>query len=146
MNKDINYTLSALVPILQMNREKVVSIEAVEDWYTIDGHEYMKEVAEIEYESGYCQYADIGCDSNLTAICDVIAVINQVKPKSSRIERIVRDVYPKPGDICECYYPNGGYGNASQCYGTKEKDPCLCGGDKNKCDFYKDHFQAMSKE
>lgn len=96
VNKDINYTLTALVPILQMNREKVVSIEAVEDWYTIDGREYMKEVAEIEYESGYCQYADIGCDSNLTAICDVIAVINQVKPKSSKIERIVRDVYPKP--------------------------------------------------
>ena len=96
MNKDINYTLSALVPILQMNHEKVVSVEAVEDWYEVDGREYMKEVAEIEYENGYCQYADIGCDSNLTAICDVIAVINQVKPKSSRIERIVRDVYPKP--------------------------------------------------
>lgn len=96
MNRDINFTLSALVPLLRMNGEKVVSIEAVEDWYTIDGREYMKEVAEIEYESGYCQYADIGCDSNLTAICDVIAVINQVKPKSSRIERIVRDVYPKP--------------------------------------------------
>jgi len=98
MNKDINYTLSALVPILQMNREKVVSIEAVEDWYTIDGREYMKEVAEIEYESGYRQYADIDCDANLTAVCDVIAVINQIKPKSSRIERIVRDVYPKPSD------------------------------------------------
>ena len=96
MNKDINHTLSALVPLLRMNGEKVVSIEAVEDWYTIDGREYMKEVAEIEYENGYCQYADIGCDSNLTAVFDVIAVINQLKPKSSMIERIVRDVYPKP--------------------------------------------------
>lgn len=98
MNKDINYTLTALVTLLRMNGEKVASVEAVEDWYEIDGHEYMKEVAEITYENGYRQYADIGCDSNLTAICDVIAVINQIKPKSSRIERIVRDVYPKPSD------------------------------------------------
>lgn len=96
MNRDINFTLSALVPLLHMNGEKVVSVEAVEDWYEVDGREYMKEVAEITYENGYRQYADIGCDSNLTAVCDVIAVINQVKPKSSMIERIVRDVYPKP--------------------------------------------------
>ena len=96
MNKDINHTLSALVPLLRMNGEKVVSVEAVEDWYEEGGHEYMKEVAEITYENGYRQYADIGCDSNLTAVCDVIAVINQVKPKSSMIERIVRDAYPKP--------------------------------------------------
>ena len=135
MNKDINYTLSALVPLLQMNHEKVVSVEAVEDWYEVDGREYMKEVAEITYESGYRQYADIGCDSNLTAVCDVIAVINQIKPKSSKIERIVRDVYPKPGDTCEYYYPNGGYGDASQCFGTKERDPCSCDGDKSKCEF-----------
>ena len=33
MNKDINYTLAALVPLLRMNGEKVVSVEAVEDWY-----------------------------------------------------------------------------------------------------------------
>lgn len=136
MNKDINFTLSALVPLLQMNHEKVVSVEAVEDWYEVDGREYMKEVAEITYESGYCQYADIGCDSNLTAVCDVIAVINQIKPKSSRIERIVRDVYEKPHIPAEqpetCIYYRDG-----KCIGTKEIDPCSCGGTKEKCDFYK---------
>lgn len=136
MNRDINFTLSALVPLLRMNGEKVVSVEAVEDWYEIDGHEYMKEVAEITYENGYRQYADIGCDSNLTAICDVIAVINQIKPKSTKIERIVRDVYEKPRiqkeppDTC-IYYRDG------RCIGTKEIDPCSCGGTKEKCDFYK---------
>ena len=96
MNKDINYTLAALVPLLRMNGEKVVSVEAVEDWYEIDGREYMKEVAEITYENGYRQYADIGCDANLTAVYDVIRVIQQMKPKSEKIERIVRDVYPNP--------------------------------------------------
>ena len=96
MNRDINFTLSALVPLLRMNGEKVVSVEAVEDWYEIDGREYMKEVAEITYENGYRQYADIGCDANLTAVYDVIRVIQQMKPKSEKIERIVRDVYPKP--------------------------------------------------
>ena len=96
MNRDINFTLSALVPLLRMNGEKVVSVEAVEDWYEIDGREYMKEVAEITYENGYRQYADIGCDANLTTVYDVIRVIQQMKPKSEKIERIVRDVYPKP--------------------------------------------------
>lgn len=96
MNKDINKTLSALIPVLNMNGEKVKSIEAVQDWYKgIDSREYMKEVAEITYENGYRRYADIGCDSNLTAVYDVLAVIQEIKPKSNVIERIVRDVYEK---------------------------------------------------
>lgn len=95
MNKDINKTLSALVPLLRMNGEAVKSIEAVQDWYMVDGREYMKEVAEITYDNGHRKYADIGCDSNLTAVYDIIAVIQQIKAKSSVIERIVRDVYEK---------------------------------------------------
>ena len=93
MNKDINYTLQALVPILRMNGEKVNRIEAVHDWYKVGGREYMKEVAEITYENGYRKYADIGCDSNLTAVYDVLAVIQQIKPQSTVIERIERGVY-----------------------------------------------------
>ena len=95
MNKDINKTLMALVPILRMNGEKIKKIEAVKNWYKVkvDGKEYMKEVAEITYDSGYKIYASIDCDSNLTAIYDVIAVIQQIKPKSESIERIERNVY-----------------------------------------------------
>ena len=100
MNKDINNTLYALIPILRMNGEKVMSIEAVHDWYKgqykdSDGkhREYMKEVAEIVYENGYRMYADIGGDSNLTACYDILAVIQQLKPKSAVIERIERCVY-----------------------------------------------------
>ena len=93
MNKEINKTLMALVPVLQMNGEKVVKIEAVQNWYRHDGREYCKEVAEITYSDGYQRYADIGCDSNLTAVYDVLAVIQQLKPKSNAIERIVRGVY-----------------------------------------------------
>ena len=93
MNKDINTTLAALVPVLQMNHEDIVSIEAVQDWYKVGNREYMKEVAEITYRHGYRLYADIGCDSNLTACYDVLAVIQQIKPKSEKIERIERGVY-----------------------------------------------------
>lgn len=99
MNKDINHTLMALVPILRMNGEKIKRIEAVQDWYKASGREYMKEVAEITYDNGCRVYADIGCDSNLTAVYDVLAVIQEIKPKSSAIERIVRDVYAFPGDM-----------------------------------------------
>lgn len=93
MNKDINRTLAALVPILRMNGEMVQSIEAVQDWYIVNGREYMKEVAEITYDSGHCRYADIGSDSNLTACYDVLAVIQEIKPASSMINRIERGVY-----------------------------------------------------
>lgn len=93
MNRDINKTLMALVPILRMNNEKVQKIEAVKNWYALNGKEYMKEVAEITYDSGHVKYADIECDSNLTAIYDVIAVIQQIKPESECIERIERNVY-----------------------------------------------------
>ncbi|MBQ1776698.1 MAG: hypothetical protein IIZ93_00930 [Acidaminococcaceae bacterium] len=96
MNNDINKTLQALVPILQMNGENVQSIEAVQNWYTINGTEYMKEVAEITYTSGYRKYADIGCDANLTAVYDVMAVIQDIKPRSECVGRIVRGVYEIP--------------------------------------------------
>ena len=96
MNKDINTTLMALVPILRMNGERVASIEAVRDWYkSVGGREYGKEVAEITYDNDYRKYADIGGDSNLTACYDVLAVIQDLKPRSTMIERIERDVYPK---------------------------------------------------
>ena len=96
MNKDINKTLMALVPILKMNGENVTNIEAVYDWYKVGDREYMKEVAEITYGNGTVRYADIGCDSNFTAIYDVIAVIQQIKPRSKAIERIERGVYSLP--------------------------------------------------
>ena len=96
MNNDINNTLQALVPILQMNGENVQSIEAVQDWYNINGTEYMKEVAEITYTSGYRIYADIGCDANLTAVYDVMAVLQEIKLCSKCIGRIVRGVYEMP--------------------------------------------------
>lgn len=96
LNKDINYTLMDIVPVLQKNGEKVVKIEAVQDWYEVNGHEFMKEVAEITFENGYQIYADIGSDSNLAAVYDVIAVILYIKDRSNNIERIVRNVYPMP--------------------------------------------------
>ncbi len=34
---------------------------------------------------------------------------------------------------CKCYYTEGGEG---LCYGTKEREPCDCGGDESRCDYY----------
>lgn len=100
MNEDINKTFASLVPVLQMNGEKVESIEAVRSWYkAVDKYgngkerEFCKEVAEITYKGGYRIYADIGGDSNLTACYDVLAVIQQIKHQSSAIDRIERGVY-----------------------------------------------------
>lgn len=93
MNKNINKTLMALIPVLRMNGENVVKIEAVRDWYKVGNREYMKEIAEITYRSGHRKYADIGSDSNLTACYDVLAVIQEIKPQSEKVERIERGVY-----------------------------------------------------
>lgn len=82
MNRDINNTLAALVPVLRMNGEMVKSIEAVQDWYKAGGREYMKEVAEITYDNGHRLYADIGSGANLTAVYDVIAVIQQSRSRA----------------------------------------------------------------
>ena len=76
-----------------MNGENVVRIEAAKDWYKDGNREYMKEVAEITYRSGHRKYADIDSDSNLTACYDVLAVIQEIKPQSEKVERIERGVY-----------------------------------------------------
>ena len=94
MNKDINFTLSALIPVLRINGEKVKSIEAVRNWYKQGDKEYCKEVAEITYENNCVLYADIGGDANLTAIYDIMAVIQEFKSPSIKIERIERGIYP----------------------------------------------------
>ncbi|MBR4777234.1 MAG: hypothetical protein IK007_06440 [Lachnospiraceae bacterium] len=99
MNADINKTLRTLLPILQMNNEKVTDIEAVRDWYKgpmmADGtfREVMKEVAEITYENGAKIYADIDCDSKLCAVYDILAVVLSIKPEADFIQRIERNVY-----------------------------------------------------
>lgn len=38
--------------------------------------------------------------------------------------------------ICKCYEDVDTYFGRGRCLGTKEIDPCACGGDESKCDFY----------
>ena len=39
--------------------------------------------------------------------------------------------------ICKCYHDDINFiGERGVCWGTKEKEPCRCGGDETKCDFY----------
>lgn len=43
---------------------------------------------------------------------------------------------------CSCYYVQQYYANGhwcderQECWGTRERDECSCGGDRTKCDFY----------
>lgn len=41
---------------------------------------------------------------------------------------------PTTFEPCKCYHTKDEHG---ECWGTKEKDPCSCGGDKTLCDYYK---------
>lgn len=49
-------------------------------------------------------------------------------PPDSRAQEKAR---PEPRTICSCYDVAH-----KVCVGTKEMDPCSCGGDKSRCDFY----------
>ena len=41
--------------------------------------------------------------------------------------------------ICLCYHDEQNFlHECGVCYGTKEKEPCSCGGDPAKCDFYEE--------
>ena len=46
---------------------------------------------------------------------------------------------------CNCYLPSlttkGGY-----CLGTREQDPCNCGGDESLCDYYEDKREKAQQE
>lgn len=53
---------------------------------------------------------------------------------------------PDPG-MCLCYKPEGhGPGDTARCSGTKDQDPCGCGGDRTKCDFYPDIREEATKK
>jgi hypothetical protein len=40
-------------------------------------------------------------------------------------------------NICSCYHAERNFlGEIGVCWGTKECEACLCGGDESKCDFY----------
>lgn len=61
--------------------------------------------------------------------------------------------------ICMCYHDEQNFLHEyGVCYGTKEKEPCSCGGNPVKCDFYEevrekyihrthaDKFRSMNDE
>ena len=43
---------------------------------------------------------------------------------------------------CNCYQE---IYNKSECWGTKERDVCSCGGDESKCNFYPEKRSAVHK-
>ena len=48
-------------------------------------------------------------------------------------------------NVCKCYrYEMNFLNEGGVCYGTKEREPCLCGGDESKCDFYPDKRQKQT--
>ena len=47
---------------------------------------------------------------------------------------------------CSCYHDDINFiGKRGVCWGTKEMEPCSCGGDAAKCDFY-DYVRARARK
>lgn len=47
---------------------------------------------------------------------------------------------------CKCYHADKNFlGEIGVCWGTKECEPCSCGGDEAKCDFY-DYVRGKVKK
>ena len=48
--------------------------------------------------------------------------------------------------ICDCYRAEENWlHEIGVCFGTKERDPCSCGGDESKCDFYPEKRKKAEK-
>lgn len=92
MDKGINQSFKNLTKALKYTREPIKQIRAVEAT-TIEG--YIKDVAEVTYEDGHTKYADIGADSNLSALYDVMAMLVGIKPQSIGIKAIKPIEKPK---------------------------------------------------
>lgn len=81
------------------------------------------------------------CAVTMALVEDENGQIMEVYPREVRfIDDLIREyVFPeeKPTttfEPCKCYHTKDEHG---ECWGTKEKDPCSCGGDKTLCDYYK---------
>lgn len=48
----------------------------------------------------------------------------------------------KASDVCDAYHIE--YGRFV-CYGTKEREPCSCGGSKRLCNFYPEYRNAFDE-
>ena len=54
-----------------------------------------------------------------------------VVPPQGKAQEKPRETHSK---LCECWQPH--IGHEPTCRGTREQDPCTCGGDMKLCDFY----------
>ena len=56
------------------------------------------------------------------------------RKKAAVVARVAENPSPDSGpEVCDCYTRDGG---GPRCLGTREVDPCNCGGNKALCDFY----------
>ena len=67
---------------------------------------------------------------SLKYINDVAEEYKHLKPK---VLEVTLSIVSTVDQACGCYSEEFG---KSYCLGTKECDPCSCGGDKDLCDFY----------
>lgn len=71
-------------------------------------------------------------------------------PAVKQAERTKEEPTRKPGNeklgMCSSFMPNGYVnGDIPRCSGTKECDPCMCGGDPRICSFYPEKRGEESK-
>jgi len=104
MNENLQACLDKLTEALEFTGVPILRLRAALDYYKVlededeEDREYVKEVVEITYKTGKRRYADIGCDSNIAALYDVLAVLIRIKPDSSVIQRIVYPGGQRGGD------------------------------------------------
>ena len=80
------------------------------------------------------------CATTMALVEDENGQIMEISPQEIRfIDDLIHGyVFPEEEtasfESCKCYHTKDGRG---ECWGTREKDPCSCGGDKTLCDYYK---------
>ena len=80
---------------------------------------------------------DPGGQSSVTMaiVEDEFGQVSEVSPRDIRFidNKVAQyDFGPDTPERCTCYHEEDGYG---ECWGTRKRVPCFCGGDKTKCKF-----------
>lgn len=76
------------------------------------------------------------CSVTLAIVEDEFGQVREVYPREVKfLDPMVSqfDFGEEAPPKCSCYHEEHGY---PECWGTKERETCSCGGDKTKCTFY----------
>lgn len=64
-------------------------------------------------------------------------ITNMLEVQYDILTTLIKSQHKPKEEVCSAFQPNYYNDGKDRCIGIKHPDFCTCGGDKDKCDFYK---------